>query len=82
MNDSHSTEFILAHPDRLQKKDYLSNVPLYINHVIVETPFSPQTAPAHMHIHEFVEISIVTAGKGIHHTLLHTNECNVVISTL
>ncbi len=77
MSVSNTTEYILSHPDRLKKKDYLSNAPLYINHVTVETSFSPQTAPAHMHIHEFVEISIVTAGKGIHHTLLHTNECNV-----
>lgn len=68
---------ILAHPGRLYKKDFLLQAPLYVDRVAVETPFPVETAPAHLHIHEFVEISIVIAGKGIHQTLLQTTECKV-----
>jgi hypothetical protein len=48
-----------------------------MNRVTVETPYPLETAPAHLHIHEFVEISMVVAGKGIHQTMLQTTECSV-----
>jgi AraC family L-rhamnose operon transcriptional activator RhaR len=68
---------ISAHPGRLYKRDFLWQTPVYMNRVTVETPYPLETAPAHLHIHEFVEISMVVAGKGIHQTMLQTTECSV-----
>ena len=63
-------------PIRVRKTELLANAPLYINHVTVETVYSPETALSQLHIHDFVEVSIVTAGRGIHRTPDGCNECN------
>ncbi len=68
---------INTHPGRLYKQDFLWNAPVYVNRVTVDFRFLQKTALANLHIHEFVELSIVIAGKGIHQTLLQTAECTV-----
>ena len=61
----------------LHKNSFLSQAPVFLNRVIVNTPYSPETESSFLHIHDFVEISIVVEGKGIHRTLHQTTECNV-----
>ena len=68
---------IAARPACIHKESYLSQTPVYLNRTVVETVYTPETALSHLHIHDFVEISVVVEGKGIHHTLNQTNECNV-----
>ena len=63
-------------PIRVRKSELLADPPLFINHVTVETVYSPETALSQLHIHDFVEVSIVTAGRGVHRTPDGCNECN------
>ena len=63
-------------PIRVRKSELLADTPLFINHVTVETVYSPETALSQLHIHDFVEVSIVTAGRGVHRTPDGCNECN------
>ena len=63
-------------PIRVRKTDLLEDAPLFINRVTVETVYSPDTALSQLHIHDFVEVSIVTAGRGIHRTPDGWAECN------
>ena len=63
-------------PIRVRKTDLLEDAPLFINRVTVETVYSPDTALSQLHIHDFVEVSIVTAGRGIHRTPDGCAECN------
>lgn len=65
----------IANTVRLRKEDFLKNAPLFINEVKVQNIYTPETALVHLHMHDFVEISIVVSGKGIHHSLLQTSEC-------
>ena len=60
---------------RLRKADLLANAPLFINRVTVETVYSPETALSQLHLHDFVEMSIVVAGRGIHRTYDECAEC-------
>ena len=62
-------------PIRVRKSELLADTPLFINHVTVETVYSPETALSQLHIHDFVEVSIVTAGRGIHRTPDGCAEC-------
>ena len=63
-------------PLRLHKADFLGNVPLFINRVTVETVYSPEDSLSQLHMHDFVEMSIVMAGRGIHRTPDETAECS------
>ena len=63
-------------PIRVRKSELLADTPLFINHVTVETVYSPETALSQLHIHDFVEVSIVTAGRGVPRTPDGCNECN------
>ena len=63
-------------PIRVRKSELLANTPLFINRVTVETVYSPDTALSQLHIHDFVEVSIVTAGRGIHRTPDGCAECS------
>ena len=63
-------------PIRVRKSELLANTPLFINRVTVETVYSPETALSQLHIHDFVEVSIVTAGRGIHRTPDGCAECS------
>ena len=53
----------------LHKTDFLRDQPVFINQSLLTTPFDPEIALPHMHIHDFVELSIVLEGNGIHCTL-------------
>ncbi len=55
-------------PACLHKAEFLRGAPLFINRVTVETIYSPEAALSQLHLHDFVEMSIVVAGKGIHRT--------------
>jgi len=61
----------------LHKNYFLSQAPVFLNRVTVNTTYTPETESSYIHIHDFVEVSIVVEGKGIHRTLHHTTECNV-----
>ena len=62
-------------PIRVRKSELLANTPLFINRVTVETVYSPEDSLSQLHIHDFVEVSIVTAGRGIHRTPDGCAEC-------
>jgi corrinoid protein of di/trimethylamine methyltransferase len=54
----------------------LADAPLYINRVTVENVYTPETSLSQLHVHDFVEVSIVLAGRGIHRTPDGCAECN------
>ena len=62
-------------PVCLRKGELLQDAPLFINRVTVETVYAPETALSQLHIHDFVEVSIVLAGRGIHRTPDGCSEC-------
>lgn len=62
-------------PLRLRKADYLTEAPVFSNCVTVETAYTPDHAVSQLHLHEFVELSVVVAGKGLHCTLHETVPC-------
>ena len=64
-------------PRRLNKIDYLRETPVFCNRVTVRELSPPDCAPSLLHFHEFVEISMVIAGRGIHRTLNEASECGV-----
>ena len=70
-----SNSRLMGVPALLQKAELLADAPLYINRVTVEGVYSPDTALSQLHIHDFVEVSIVTAGKGVHRTPDGCAEC-------
>ncbi len=71
MNSHRPTGF----PARLRKAEILGDAPLFINRVTVETVYSPEDSLSQLHIHDFVEVSIVLAGRGIHRTPDESAEC-------
>ncbi|MBO5511067.1 MAG: helix-turn-helix domain-containing protein [Clostridia bacterium] len=63
-------------PARLRKAELLGDAPLFINRVTVETVYAPETALSLLHMHDFVEVSIVMTGRGIHRTYEERTECS------
>lgn len=59
----------------LPKEIFLNDRLVFINQVKNNTLYRPETALSHMHIHDFVELSLVIAGKGYHKTLYECAEC-------
>ena len=70
-----STTGSMSAPALLRKAELLEDAPLFINRVTVEGVYSPETASSQLHIHDFVEVSIVLSGRGIHRTLDGCAEC-------
>ena len=63
-------------PIRIRKNALLANAPVFINRVTVETVYSPENALSRLHVHDFVEVSIVLSGRGIHRTADGSAECS------
>lgn len=53
-------------PSKLRKEEWLKETPIYQNTVLCEKVFQPDFTLSHLHFHEFVEISVVVEGNGIH----------------
>ena len=53
-------------PSILKKDDFLLNVPVYISRTLAETQDNPSLGLAALHQHQFIEISCVLGGGGIH----------------
>ena len=66
----------MSAPALLRKAELLDGAPLFINRVTVEGIHCPETASSQLHIHDFVEVSIVLSGRGIHRTLDGCAECS------
>lgn len=60
----------------LHKSDFLRDQLVFIARSELETVYQPEIALPHMHIHDFVELSLVIAGKGMHRTLDACTECS------
>ena len=60
----------------LHKKDFLSDRLVFINQSKIDTVYNPEIALSHMHIHDFVELSLVISGSGIHRTVNDCSECH------
>ncbi|MBE6558367.1 MAG: helix-turn-helix domain-containing protein [Ruminococcaceae bacterium] len=59
----------------LHKEDFLKDRLVFINQSIIDTIYRPEIALPHMHIHDFVELSVVISGEGYHRTLNDCSEC-------
>lgn len=59
----------------LRKENFLSDRPVFVNQAYSDTLFKPETAFPHMHIHDFVELSMVISGEGYHRTLNDLTAC-------
>ncbi len=57
------------------KKDYLSQSPIFTNVVDCPTPYNPSCTLSDLHLHDFIELSIVVSGVGIHKIWNKTYEC-------
>ncbi len=57
------------------KEDFLADRMVYIKQSKNHTVFNPEIALSHMHVHDFVELSLVISGSGTHHTLNGSSEC-------
>ncbi|MBE6658677.1 MAG: helix-turn-helix domain-containing protein [Ruminococcaceae bacterium] len=57
---------ISGFPSLLKKDDFLLDTPVYINRVRCETPDSAVVGLASLHQHQFIEVSCVLDGTGIH----------------
>lgn len=53
-------------PSKLKKEEWLRENPIYQNTVSYEKIFNPDFTLSQLHFHEFVEISIIVEGSGIH----------------
>ncbi len=49
--------------------------PIFQNTSVCDCVYSPELSSSHLRVNEFVEISLVTEGNGIHRILNNTSEC-------
>lgn len=59
-----------------RKEVFLTDRKVFVKTSPNHTPFSPEIALPHMHMHDFVELSLVVSGSGIHQTLDNYAECH------
>lgn len=62
-------------PSKLKKEEFLQNNPIFQNTVQYKKVFRPDFNLSHLHFHEFVEISIVAEGSGMHCIWNRALEC-------
>ena len=53
-------------PSKLRKEEWLRENPIYQNTVACEKRFNPDFSLSQLHFHEFLEVSIIAEGSGIH----------------
>lgn len=61
----------------LKKEEWLKDSPICSNIAVCEEIYSEDIALSQLHFHEFVEISVVVGGSGIHRILGEAVECGV-----
>lgn len=61
----------------LKKEEWLKDSPVCSNVAVCEKIYSEDVALSQLHFHEFVEISVVVDGSGIHRILGEAVECGV-----
>lgn len=62
-------------PLLFSKKDYLADSPIFTNKVDCPNLYSPSCALADLHLHDFIELSVVVSGNGLHRIWNKTYEC-------
>ncbi len=62
-------------PARTAKEAVLRNTPVFQNTVVCRQIYTPETELSDLHFHEFIEISIVTEGVGVHCVFNNATEC-------
>ncbi|MCI8542975.1 MAG: helix-turn-helix domain-containing protein [Lachnospiraceae bacterium] len=62
-------------PSKLKKEEWLKENPIYQNTVSCEKKFNPDFSLSQLHFHEFVEVSIIAEGCGIHRIWNRIFEC-------
>jgi len=53
-------------PLLIKSENYFQNAPIYIEDTVFSTPLSGESGLASLHQHQFIEISYVESGNGIH----------------
>lgn len=62
-------------PSKLTKEEWLKENPVYQDTVSCEKIFNPDFSLSQLHFHEFLEISIIVGGSGIHRIWNKVLEC-------
>lgn len=57
------------------KKEFLSESPIFTNVVVCDNIYNPNCTLSELHLHEFVEFSVVISGTGIHRIFDKVQEC-------
>lgn len=63
-------------PARTAKADLFGGNPVFQNTAVCRQLYTPETGLSDLHFHEFIEISIVTEGSGIHCVFNDATECH------
>ena len=53
-------------PSKLKKEEWLKENPIFQNVVPCDNLFNPDFSLSQLHFHEFLEVSIIQEGSGIH----------------
>ena len=62
-------------PSRTAKADLLGNSPVFQNTAVCRQIYTPEIGLSGLHFHEFIEVSIVTEGIGLHRIFNDVTEC-------
>lgn len=62
-------------PYRMKKEEWLRGNPIFQNTCPIDWLYYPDSSMASLHFHEFIELSFVVSGKGIHRVWNETTEC-------